>query len=110
MKIRQGHVSNSSSSSFVMVGVKIPEDFIKENCHDGQDFADWWYENAATSNLTMFNGNTEFLVGKQVMDDVEYSEMTRICPSDDEKQEIRDQLAELGIKAEIFVYAGSESE
>ena len=84
MKIRSGFVSNSSSSSFVLYGVKIPQNEISEETRlNGVDCIE--------------NGKF-YLIGKTLAHEIEGMEITEITPNEETlKETIKEILSSSGI-------------
>lgn len=105
MKMRNGFVSNSSSSSFIMYGVEIEvEPEIREAIEEDSDF----------NMLTQYSEGTLY-IGKKLMYGVEDHYPTAIkAPTGDEKQQIETTIInvckkhDIEIKPEDFeIYAGN---
>jgi len=103
MKIRSGFVSNSSSSSFVIIGFKLPTDdeskkkFLKykgiEIPEDDEELYEAFYE-AVYDTDNVLTGDGEFWAGKIITDSDEYMEMNEI--------DITAAIAEAEAMREIF--------
>jgi len=73
MKIRNGFVSNSSSSSFVVIGVKVnSKDYIKE---DSDDYLDDIFENGVSA-LYIEEDDYDYVAGIVLADGDDYLENT----------------------------------
>ena len=103
MKYRTGFVSNSSSSSFVMIGCPVTEDIkklvIPEFNEDDDDYyekRDKWRDESDC--LYVERDDCEYIVGKQIMDvddcgylgegEIDFDEMQKIVTDLSEKYSI----------------------
>ena len=68
MKIRNGFVSNSSSSSFVLIGCKLSEKEITEKLAISLDDDDVWEK---VEELDLFWSSEDELIGYLIADDIE---------------------------------------
>ena len=86
MKIRSGFVSNSSSSSFVLYGVKIPQNEIEiseEDCLKGVD---------------CIEDGRFYLIGKTLAHEIEDMKITEITPNEETlKENIKEILSSYGV-------------
>lgn len=60
MKIRNGFISNSSSSSFIILGFKISTEEIKNLYKDSENFLDSWYDEDEFDTLYNDNNNSYY--------------------------------------------------
>ena len=83
MKMRSGFVSNSSSSSFVLYGVKFLQSELPENLYK--------------CNINCIEEGKYCLVGKTLASEIEDMELTEITPSEDLEEKIKETLISVGV-------------
>ena len=84
MKIRSGFVSNSSSSSFVLYGVKIPQNEIAEETR--------------LNGVDCIEDGRFYLIGKTLAHEIEDMRITEITPDEETlKENIKEILSSNGV-------------
>ena len=83
MKIRSGFVSNSSSSSFVLYGVKIPQNEIAEETR--------------LNGVDCIEDGRFYLIGKTLAHEIEDMGITEITPDETLKENIKEILSSYGV-------------
>ena len=84
MKIRSGFVSNSSSSSFVLYGVKIPQNEIAEETR--------------LNGVDCIEDGRFYLIGKTLAHEIEDMKITEITPNEETlKENIKEILSSYGV-------------
>ena len=84
MKIRSGFVSNSSSSSFVLYGVKIPQNEIAEETR--------------LNGFDCIEDGRFYLIGKTLAYGIEDMKITEITPDEETlKENIKELLSSYGV-------------
>lgn len=104
MKIRQGFVSNSSSSSFVAIGLKINKSYDTEEL---RDIVDKMKMNIYDNSEDGYDDPDFMIIGQQIAEDDDgYMEETETTMS--ELQDLRiDIEGEIGVEGEVVVFTGS---
>ena len=105
MKSRSGFVSNSSTSSFIILGFKGIEEHLKE---DGLEA----YELAESVGLHYKYNEGDSILGRQICSWSDYDEISVNLSLSDFAQlesEVKEGMKKLGLEKEIRLYAGTYS-
>ena len=104
MKIRQGFVSNSSSSSFVAVGLKIPKIALNDEM--------WRVSNKVGYNIYNdgedgYESDTHFVIGREIaLEDDGYMESEEV--TQEEMDKMTDEIKEkFNVDGEVIIIAGT---
>ena len=104
-KIRNGFVSNSSSCSFVIIGVKMSNTDIMEKFNIGED--DDFYDCLEDTDFDFVNLDDDYIIGKKIAYGSDY-EITGSDYSFDELKQISEEIKEKLSSNDVKLYTGSE--